>query len=644
MIMALAFKKTDFVKLLLEYGVSIKSLLTRRVLEFLYWFCASPLVACETTAVPVDSSEDDDGFLQSLLMSNHDSRLQRRKLMRIPLHEVENRLFQLLHTLPKSHIIKILQIPLDDNDTFASPFRQLFIWAVLNNLLDMAILMWSFEDDGIALALLATEITMSQIKDTQFFFLPDEEKEIIQKCMSTFSALSIEMLDECYKTCEKDTALIVTDRLKLFNEHACCIEFAFLTQQMQFVAHTAVQGILERAWHGSITKCDTPSLKVFGTIFCPLLLINMDIQSQSQMAKAIGFNSKEYDFDSSEMNDSIDKLSFVHKFYNFHAHSPLVRFLEHTVGYVLFLMLFSYVAMCDIKSTTLGVCEIVVIVTVIGYFVEEIYQIVHADESPSASARLRRHFGDVWNLFDCLCILVFVLAVALRCNEDTMDVGQLFYAIDVSLWWVRLIQIMYAHPITGLYVVMIGQMLSDMFSFLIILLIFLLSYGIAMKAMLAPGTADIQMLVQPFFYAYFNIYGQYFIDTPSDNKTTWFGTTKRNEYAEPITFIYLMIYLLIANVLLLNLLIAIFGNTFGKVMESASLIWKFQRYSLIVEYAERSTVLWPPFSLLTHMMFFVQWLMSKCSGCIPPPNSHSFLQPKKLLGKLKCREIHELEN
>ena len=650
MIMALALNRTKLVKLLLDYGVSIKSLLTKQVLEFLYWFCASTLMGYDDRATePIDGWEDDGDFLHSLLSYSSGSR--RTEVKKVPLVEVKKRLSNLLTSLPASHLDKMVEIPEGENDTFDNPFQQLFIWAVLNNHLEMAMQVWHFEDDGIALALLASEISKGLTNNSRFYLLSDEEERNIQTCLSTFTALSIEMLDECYKTCEKNTALLITDRLDLFNNRMCCIEFAFATQQMTFVAHTAVQTMLDRIWYGSIKSCDTSAMTVFATIFCPLLLIDMDIQSQTQMAESSRYNAEDCSPEDKDEDDLLDAaedddgtLPFYQKFYNFHVHSPLVKFIEHTIGYIAFLMLFSFVAMCEIKSTTPGVWESIVIATTFGYFVSELYQLVHVDGSVSGLARLRSYLWDFWNLFDLLCIVVFVVAVKLRCFESTMEMGQLFYAVDLSLWWVRLIQIMYAHPTTGPYVVMIGEMLSDMFSFLIILFIFLLSYGIAFTAILQPGApSGVRMLVQPLFKPYFNIYGEYFIDAPEDGKT-WFGTKKTNDYAEPIAFVYLAVYLLIANVLLLNLLIAIFGNTFGKVMDSASTIWKFQRYSLIVEYAERSTFLCPPLSLVQHVVFFVHWMLSLCSPHISPPRIEKGLQPKQVIGKGKRKEIRAMEN
>ena len=90
--------------------------------------------------------------------------------------------------------------------------------------------------------------------------------------------------------------------------------------------------------------------------------------------------------------------------------------------------------------------------------------------------------------------------------------------ICFSLWIVRLIQILYADPVSGPYVVMIGQMFSDMLKFLIILLIFMLSYGIGVRAILEPGPASSQMLISLMFHPYFNIMGEYFLKDPLDNK------------------------------------------------------------------------------------------------------------------------------
>ena len=43
--------------------------------------------------------------------------------------------------------------------TFKYPYSELFFWAVLNNMKDMALFLWKFEEQPIAKALVAAEIS-----------------------------------------------------------------------------------------------------------------------------------------------------------------------------------------------------------------------------------------------------------------------------------------------------------------------------------------------------------------------------------------------------------------------------------------------------------------------------------------------------
>ncbi|XP_067885155.1 transient receptor potential cation channel subfamily M member 3 [Heterodontus francisci] len=64
-------------------------------------------------------------------------------------------------------------------------------------------------------------------------------------------------------------------------------------------------------------------------------------------------------------------------------------------------------------------------------------------------------------------------------------------------------------------------------------------------------------------------------------------------------------YLLVANILLVNLLIAVFNNTFFEVKSISNQVWKFQRYQLIMTFHERP-VLPPPLITFSHMTMVCQ--------------------------------------
>jgi hypothetical protein len=63
------------------------------------------------------------------------------------------------------------------------------------------------------------------------------------------------------------------------------------------------------------------------------------------------------------------------------------------------------------------------------------------------------------------------------------------------------------------------------------------------------------------------------------------------------------------NVLLINLLIAVFSSTYQQIQENADQIWKFNRYKLVFEYVN-VPILPPPFSLLSYLAFYTKLIFN----------------------------------
>ena len=67
-----------------------------------------------------------------------------------------------------------------------------------------------------------------------------------------------------------------------------------------------------------------------------------------------------------------------------------------------------------------------------------------------------------------------------------------------------------------------------------------------------------------------------------------------------ITPIMMTVYLLVANILLLNLLIATFNTIYNKVNLIAQQYWHFQRFSVVMEYEEKP-ILPAPLTFISHI-------------------------------------------
>lgn len=283
-----------------------------------------------------------------------------------------------------------------------------------------------------------------------------------------------------------------------------------------------------------------------------------------------------------------------------------MKFCTFCISYVLFLLLYAYVAMLKKEDTTIGTAEYILWLFVCSYAIEELHQMIRHD-STSLRRSLTLYISSFWNILDVTAISIFALAVVLRLQESTVEYGHLLYAIDAWFWVLRLLNVFYANRIIGPYVLIIGKMFKDMLYFITILLVFTLAYGVVTTAILQPQDPSYLMIRDVIFKPYFNIYGELFLEEGGNPGMTLFGTPVINDYAEGITWVFLGIYLLIANVLLLNLLIAIFGNTFLKVQEKSDEIWKFRRFALVYEYKIRPAFM-PPFILLEHFFLFMRWV------------------------------------
>ncbi len=170
----------------------------------------------------------------------------------------------------------------------------------------------------------------------------------------------------------------------------------------------------------------------------------------------------------------------------------------------------------------------------------------------------------------------------------------------------------------GPFVTMIGRMLEKMIYYITLMLVVLMSYGVFRQSVLYPHEEFSWFLVRDiFFKPYFMIYGELFagdIDPPCGNGTKPDGSFDPDmppcETGRWLNPLLMTCYLLVANILLLNLLIAVFNSIFLRTNVFSHQIWKFNRFSVVMEY-EQKPALPPPLILFSHLYLIVKW----CRRC-----------------------------
>ncbi|XP_012554388.2 transient receptor potential cation channel subfamily M member 1 isoform X1 [Hydra vulgaris] len=668
MIMALAMNRVEFVKLFLSYGISIQSLLTPKVLEFLYGYHCNnshSIIQYVLKKVEYEPASGDFKDVMELLCSYEK---YNSKSILLPLNKIKSVINEACSIFKKSKSDQFIEGKSTDPE-FHFPYKELFFFAVLSNMHEMALYLWRFEEDSLEKAFFGMQINNYLVGVAQKNDLPGDIAQGLKQNALEFQTLCTDLLDECYRTDRTKTEQLITCDSKQFNSHTC-LSLAYLSDHKDFISHKAVQTLMNDFWTGDIKNTDISRWQFLIAFLFPPYIAFFSFYHKSDYT-IIDVSDNDLTLESAELQDlkdkevcetdmttenlnyrlvsdsqsvndfsainasakKVEKVKYLSKIMKFYFYTPVIKFLSNLIGYLLFLCLFSYVAMVK-KEDKPSIAEWFLVVYIVSLAIEELRQIVQ-DEALTLEGKIASWWSSNWNKLDAVALSLFFVALALRFSPNTIDAAHVLYAINGGMWVFRLLNVFYIDEVLGPYVVMIFKMFIDMCSFLLILFVFLVAYGVSSAAILTPQTGGPKMIIDAMFHPYFNIYGELFIDRdPSDSNTTRFGTEFHNKYAEPLAWVLLGFYLLIANVLLLNLLIAIFNNTYEEVQANAEQIGKFERYSLILEYATRPPLI-PPFILLCHFYMLVNFFKDLYLG-------KTSLQEKNLKRILTDRELDEV--
>ncbi|KAK7463334.1 hypothetical protein BaRGS_00038099, partial [Batillaria attramentaria] len=167
---------------------------------------------------------------------------------------------------------------------------------------------------------------------------------------------------------------------------------------------------------------------------------------------------------------------------------------------------------------------------------------------------------------------------------------------------------------------------KDAVYFMIILLTFLMAYAVASECILYP---DSQLSAWRLYHvprkAFWQVFGELFLEdieqmdndtctTLSDPDSQHHGGNDvpcPSSYGRYMAPFMLAIYLIITQVLLLNLLIAQFGVTFGEVREHAKEYQSWHRCQIVQEFYNRQPLV-PPFQILRCIGKVVKYVKNRC--------------------------------
>ncbi|XP_045537405.1 transient receptor potential cation channel trpm isoform X10 [Papilio machaon] len=674
MMQALEHDRIDFVKLLLENGVSMRKFLTIPRLEELYNTKSGPSNTLRYILRDVRPhlprgyvyTLHDIGLVINKLMGGAYRCYYTRRKFRPIYAKVMNKSVNVhrnsasftRHNAGGLSLITGFMPVTSEMALFDYPFNELLMWAVLTKRHQMALLMWTHGEEALAKSLVACKLYKAMAHEAAEDDMETEVYEELRHYGKEFETKALELLDYCYRQDDDQAQQLLTCELQNWSGQTC-LSLAVAANHRALLAHPCSQIILADLWMGGLRTRKNTNLKVILSLLFPLYILHLEFKSKEELQlmpqteeEHLENESMEDDRSTKDPNDAeqaligsgaecetrVDQngkvgkigwepsyrelpeyhspedkrmrpLRLRKKIYEFFT-APITKFWADSIAYILFLLMFTYTVLVKMNLTP-SWPEIYSICYILTFLCEKIREII-----TSEPVAIRHKFSvwawNMWNMYDAGFIIFFLVGLALRLRTSSMDVGRVIYCVDIIYWYLRILNILGVNKYLGPLVTMMGKMVKNMIYFVVLLLVVLMSFGVARQAILYPDKeASLYLIREIFFQPYFMLYGEVFASDidPECGMDIYDPKCVTGRWITPIA---MTIYLLVANILLINLLIAVFNNIFNEVNEVSHQVWMFQRFTVVMEY-EQKPVLPPPLIIFCHIYATCKWVTRNVS-------------------------------
>ncbi|KAM7344557.1 transient receptor potential cation channel, subfamily M isoform 8-T8 [Cochliomyia hominivorax] len=702
MMQALEHDRIDFVKLLLENGVSMKKFLTIPRLEELYNTKHGPantlgyILRDVRPHIPkgyVYTLHDIGLVINKLMGGAYRSYYTRRKFR--PIYAKVMNSYANAHRKSSTYqryaganslsLVTGLLPFTSEMALFEFPFNELLIWAVLTKRQQMALLMWTHGEEALAKSLVACKLYKAMAHEAAEDDLDTEIYEELRSYAKEFENKGIKLLDFSYRTDGEKAQRLLTCELHSWSNQSC-LSLAVAANHRALLAHPCSQVILADLWMGGLRTRKNTNFKVILGLVLPFYIKHLDFKSKEELqqmpqteeehlenqnldnddsdrshpdaenplAKAKRSISLKYrmgsnnnnaekalladtyslrdtkvhengkvsltDSDPSQFRDFFhttdyevkqhQPLRLKKKVYEFYT-APITKFWADSMAYMFFLLMFTFTVLVKMeqKPRWQEMYSIAYIAT-LGF--EKIREII-SSEPVAITHKFSVWAWNMWNPCDGAAIILFFIGLSLRFRPNTMDIGRVIYCVDSIYWYLRILNILGVNKYLGPLVTMMGKMVKNMIYFVVLLAVVLMSFGVSRQAILFPNMEPTWRLIREVTYQpYFMLYGEVFADDidPPCGENPSQPACVTGHWVTPIT---MSMYLLIANILLINLLIAVFNNIFNEVNSVSHQVWMFQRFTVVMEYQQKP-VLPPPFIAFCHFYSLLKYCIRKAKG------------------------------
>ncbi|XP_028980332.1 transient receptor potential cation channel subfamily M member 7 isoform X2 [Esox lucius] len=176
-------------------------------------------------------------------------------------------------------------VDIDDPETrrFPYPFNELLVWAVLMNRQKMSLFFWQHGEESMAKALVACKLCRSMGYEAKKSDVVDDTSEELKDYSNEFGTLAVDLLEQSFRQDETMAMKLLTYELKNWS-NSTCLKLAVSSRLRPFVAHTCTQLLLSDMWMGRLNMRKNSWYKVILSILVPPAILLLEYKSKAEMS------------------------------------------------------------------------------------------------------------------------------------------------------------------------------------------------------------------------------------------------------------------------------------------------------------------------------------------------------------------------
>uniref|UniRef100_A0A672SAU7 non-specific serine/threonine protein kinase n=1 Tax=Sinocyclocheilus grahami TaxID=75366 RepID=A0A672SAU7_SINGR len=454
-------------------------------------------------------------------------------------------------------------VDIDDPETrrFPYPFNELLVWAVLMKRQKMSLFFWQHGEESMAKALVACKLLRSMGYEAKKSDVVDDTSEELKEYSNEFGTLAVDLLEQSFRQDETMAMKLLTYELKNWS-NSTCLKLAVSSRLRPFVAHTCTQMLLSDMWMGRLNMRKNSWYKVILSILVPPAILLLEYKTKAEMSHIPQSQDAHQSMEDSEHNlqkpDDIPMDVFKEARPNENAdvkNETEVHVRSRRLPITRKFYAFYHAPIVKFWFNTVRAAPFSRCVSVC---------VLSAD---ATKAQAPEHLGKRerrgWR-FPCVfrCDMcpqsLSTLDATVAYHLNFVSVHHIVYCLNIIFWYVRLLDILAVNQQAGPYVMMIGKMVRAR----------------AVKRLIAY-------------------------------KITFFVPFLRS-------------------------------NVYMQVKSISNLVWKYQRYHFIMAYHDKP-VLPPPLILLSHAASVLS------SICRKRKKDSSAYGPKLFLTEEDQKKLHDFE-